>query len=88
MTDFETRARDAKKASYAMAVLPTEVKDQALLKIADALNANKDAIFAANEIDICGIFLTQQGHPMLFAPPKYFPDSYTFFLNLLGFQLS
>ncbi|MBP5492859.1 MAG: glutamate-5-semialdehyde dehydrogenase [Clostridiales bacterium] len=52
MTDFETRARDAKKASYAMAVLPTEVKDQALLKIADALNANKDAIFAANEIDL------------------------------------
>lgn len=52
MTDFESRAKEAKKASYAMAVLPTEVKDAALLKIADALNANKDAIFAANAIDL------------------------------------
>lgn len=52
MTDFESRAKEAKKASYAMAVLPTEVKDAALLKIADALNANKDAIFAANAVDL------------------------------------
>lgn len=52
MTDFETRAMEAKQASFAMAVLPTEVKDAALLKIAEALNENKEAIFAANETDV------------------------------------
>ena len=52
MTDFETRAKDAKQASFSMAVLPTEVKDKALLAIADALTANKDQIFAANAQDM------------------------------------
>ena len=52
MTDFETRAMEAKQASFAMAVLPTEVKNKALLKVADALIANKEAIFSANEIDL------------------------------------
>ena len=52
MTDFETRAMEAKQASFAMAVLPTEVKNRALLAVADALTANKEAIFAANEADL------------------------------------
>ena len=52
MTDFETRAKDAKQASFRMAVLPTEVKDKALLAIADALTANKEAIFSANAQDM------------------------------------
>ncbi len=52
MTDFETRAKEAKQASFAMAVLPTEVKDKALLAIADALEANKEAIFSANAADM------------------------------------
>ena len=52
MTDFETRAKDAKQASFSMAVLLTEVKDKALLAIADALTANKEAIFSANAQDM------------------------------------
>ncbi|MBO4928109.1 MAG: glutamate-5-semialdehyde dehydrogenase [Clostridiales bacterium] len=52
MTDFETRAKEAKQASFAMAVLPTDVKNKALLSIADALVANKEAIFAANAEDM------------------------------------
>jgi gamma-glutamyl phosphate reductase len=52
MTDFETRAMEAKQASFAMAVLPTEVKNRALLAVADALMANKEAIFSANEADL------------------------------------
>ena len=52
MTDFETRAMEAKQASFAMAVLPTEVKNRALLAVADALMANKEAIFTANEADL------------------------------------
>lgn len=52
MTDFETRAKEAKQASFAMAVLPTDVKNKALLAIADALAANKEAIFAANAEDM------------------------------------
>ncbi len=52
MTDFESRAKEAKQASYAMAVLPTEVKDAALLAIAEALQENKDVIFAENALDV------------------------------------
>ena len=52
MTDFETRAMEAKQASFEMAVLPTEVKNKALLAVADALIANKEMIFAANEKDL------------------------------------
>ena len=52
MTDFERRASEAKTASFAMAVLKTEVKNAALLKIADALTANQEKIFSANQIDM------------------------------------
>lgn len=52
MTDFELRASQAKQASFEMAVLPTETKNAALLKIADALLANQQEIIAANEIDV------------------------------------
>jgi len=52
MTDFEQRAYEAKQASFATAVLDTEIKDQALLRIADALLANQEAIFAENRKDM------------------------------------
>jgi len=52
MTDFESRAKEAKQASYAMAVLPTEVKDAALLKIAEALNVRPSVLMAEIEEEL------------------------------------
>ncbi len=52
MTDFERRASETKAASFTMAILSTEVKNAALLAIADALVANQERIFAANQIDL------------------------------------
>lgn len=52
MTDFERRASETKTASFTMAILSTEVKNAALLAIADALVANQERIFAANQIDV------------------------------------
>ena len=52
MTDFEQRAYEAKQASFATAVLDTHTKDQALLRIADALQENQEAIFAENRKDM------------------------------------
>jgi len=42
----------AKAASYKMAVLPSEIKNQALQKIADALVENSESIIAANKKDV------------------------------------
>ena len=42
----------AKGAAFALATVPTAVKDSALLAIADALEARADEIIAANAIDI------------------------------------
>ena len=47
--NFEDIAKQAKNASLEMAELTTEVKNQALLKIADALEENKSKIFEANK---------------------------------------
>lgn len=50
--NFEDIARQAKNASLEMAELTTEVKNKALLKIADALEENKSQIFEANKTDL------------------------------------
>lgn len=50
--NFEDIAKQAKTASLEMADLTTEVKNQALLKIADALEKNKTQIFEANKTDL------------------------------------
>lgn len=45
-------ARAAKQASYALAASSAEVRGRALLAVADALEARREAIFAANAIDL------------------------------------
>lgn len=50
--DFIEIAKNAKKASLEIADLSTDVKNNALLKVADAIEAHKDEIFAANREDL------------------------------------
>lgn len=50
--NFEDIAKQAKNASLEMAELTTEVKNKALLKVADALEENKSQIFEANKTDL------------------------------------
>lgn len=50
--DFVQIAKDAKLASLKNADLSTELKNTALLKIADEIELNKDAIFEANKQDL------------------------------------
>ena len=50
--NFEQIAKDAKEASLKISDLSTKVKNQALLKIADAVEANKEKIFEANREDL------------------------------------
>lgn len=50
--DFIEIAKAAKKASLEIADVSTEIKNEALLKIADAIESNKDKIFEANKIDL------------------------------------
>ena len=50
--NFEDIAKQAKNAGLEMAELTTEVKNKALLKIADALEENKSQIFEANKTDL------------------------------------
>ena len=50
--DFESIAKKAKDASLKIADLPEQVKNEALLKIADAIEAEKEGIFSANSKDI------------------------------------
>ena len=45
------QARAAKAASKELAKLSTEVKNRALLNLADALEAREDEIMAANRLD-------------------------------------
>ena len=52
MSELIEKARKAREASYSMAVLTREQKDTALKAIADALNAEKDRIIAANAEDL------------------------------------
>ena len=50
--DFIQIAKNAKEASLKIADLSTEIKNKALLKIADKIEENKDEIFKANKIDL------------------------------------
>lgn len=50
--NFEDIAKQAKNASLEMAELTTEIKNQALLNIADAIKKNKEKIFEANKTDL------------------------------------
>ena len=52
MTDLEVLGQTAKAASYRLATLTTEQKNQALLAIADELEAQTDVVLAQNELDI------------------------------------
>ena len=56
MSDFKKDilaiARDAKKASFLMGQISSAVKERALLAMADGLEKNKSAIFAANKKDV------------------------------------
>jgi glutamate-5-semialdehyde dehydrogenase len=49
--ELEEKGRVAKAASRKLAFLPTEIKNKALLNIAEALIARKDEILIANKID-------------------------------------
>ena len=52
MIDFVKIAKDAKNASLKIADLSTELKNTALLKIADEIELNKNEIFDANKKDL------------------------------------
>lgn len=49
---IESRAKKAKKASVKLATLSTVIKNDALLKMAVALEQNKEEILKANKIDV------------------------------------
>ena len=51
-TEFEKIAYGAKQASLLMADLAEDIKNNALIKIADELEKNKNSIFAANKKDL------------------------------------
>lgn len=51
ISELETKGRLAKQAARRLATLSTEVKNRALLAIADALQAHEDEILAANAAD-------------------------------------
>lgn len=50
--DLTAQAKKAKEASYVLAKLSTEAKNEALKKIAGRLRANKEEILKANKMDI------------------------------------
>ena len=49
--ELEEKGKAAKAASKKLAFLPTEVKNKALLNVAEALIDKQDEILAANKID-------------------------------------
>ena len=51
ITELEEKGKAAKAASRKLAFLPTEIKNKALLSIADALGARQNEILAANSQD-------------------------------------
>ena len=52
MSELIEKAKRAREASYSMALLMREQKDEALTAIADALNAEKSRIIEANKTDL------------------------------------
>ncbi|MCR4688058.1 MAG: glutamate-5-semialdehyde dehydrogenase, partial [Saccharofermentans sp.] len=65
MSEITQYAQLARNASFKTAVLPREVKDNALKAIADALDANKASIFEANGKDIAKAEEDQLDKPLL-----------------------
>jgi glutamate-5-semialdehyde dehydrogenase len=51
VTELEEKGKAAKAASRKLAFLPTEIKNKALLGIADALKAKQNEILSANSQD-------------------------------------
>jgi len=51
VTELEEKGKAAKAASRKLAFLPTEIKNKALLGIANALMSRQDEILAANKLD-------------------------------------
>jgi len=51
LKELEEKGKAAKAASRKLAFLPTEVKNKALVNIAEALIDKRDEILAANKID-------------------------------------
>ena len=52
MSDARETARAARQASFALAASPAAVRNGALLAVADALEARRGEIFAANRLDL------------------------------------
>ena len=52
MNNMEQIAKEAKRASVRMSAIPSEIKNQVLNKIADAINTNKDYIISQNSEDL------------------------------------
>lgn len=52
MSDARETARAARQASFALAASPAQVRNGALLVVADALEAHRGEIFAANRLDL------------------------------------
>ena len=52
MSDARETARAARQASFALAASPAAVRNGALLAVADALEAHRGEIFAANRLDL------------------------------------
>ena len=65
MSELIEKARKAREASYSMAVLTREQKDTALKAIADALNAEKDRIIAANAEDLANAEAADLEKPLI-----------------------
>ncbi|MEN6580877.1 MAG: glutamate-5-semialdehyde dehydrogenase [Armatimonadota bacterium] len=65
MSEVELKCRKAKEAAAQLATLGTAIKDKALYAMADAFEANKDAIFAANKIDLEAASAAGISGPML-----------------------
>lgn len=65
MKKLSAQAAAAKKASLAAALYETETKNNALLKIAEELTANADAIIAANALDMATAREKGMDAPML-----------------------
>lgn len=52
MSELQSTAKAAREASYLLASLGSDIKNQALASVAKALKNSKDEIFAANKIDL------------------------------------
>lgn len=65
MSELTEKAAKAREASYSMAVLSREQKDNALKAIADALNSEKDRIIAANAEDLANAEAADLEKPLI-----------------------